>query len=515
MTVPYKKLRFFIFLPLLLATGLSLVASAPSADAACAANNANLGTVTGTFTVPTTGTYRVWSRMQPDSTNAANNSYTLEVDSGTVAAGSATCNITVGDATIPASTWTWVDYQGGNTASKINMTLSAGTHTYTMYGREDGVELDRVVFSADLNCIPSGNGDNCASSTTADTTNPTSTIQAPVAGATLSGTNATVSAIAQDNVLVTKVEFYIDGQIIGSATTSTGSSYSITLNTTSYTNGTHILTARAYDAANNQGNSPAVSITINNIVVDTIPPTVSITGLAANATISTNTTINATAADAGGISKVEFYIDGSTLLGTDITPPYSFTINPTLFNNGSHSLTAKAYDSANNSTVSAAIAVTIANPDVTPPSVIITAPFNNTTVTGTTIISATATDTGSGVARVEFSVDGALKTTDTSSPYTYSLNSTTLTNAVHTISVKAFDVSGNASTPATVSLTVNNTVALQSCDINKSGTVDTNDLFILLANFGKTVPTGTNGDCNKTGSVDINDLFILLAQFGK
>lgn len=148
-----------VLLSLLLVLGFTT-----TTEAACASNAANLGTATGSFTIPTAGTYRIWSRIQPDSANAANNSYTLEVDSGTVAAGSATCNITVGDATIPASTWTWVDYRDGNSTSKINLTLSAGTHTYALYGRESGVGLDRVVFSADSTCIPSGNGDNCATS---------------------------------------------------------------------------------------------------------------------------------------------------------------------------------------------------------------------------------------------------------------------------------------------------------------------------------------------------------------
>jgi hypothetical protein len=90
----------------------------------------------------------------PDET-AANNSYTLEVD-GTQ------CGITVGDAMLPANAWTWVDYRDGNSASKINLTLSAGTHTFTMYGRESGVKLDKVVFSGVTTCVPTGTGSNCA-----------------------------------------------------------------------------------------------------------------------------------------------------------------------------------------------------------------------------------------------------------------------------------------------------------------------------------------------------------------
>ena len=518
MTVTIKRFRTYLLITLLLAAGFGVAVAPKTAEAACAANNANLGSVTGSFTVPTTGTYRVWSRIQPDSSNAANNSYSLEVDNGTVTAGSATCNITVGDATIAAPpAWTWVDYQGGNTASKINMQLTAGTHTYTAYGREAGVVLDRIIFSADTSCVPSNGprdtsvtpvvdpGDNCASSVT-PAPDPVTSITSPAAGATLSGANSVITADASSGV--TKVEFYIDSQIIG--TPDTSSPYSVTLNTTSYANGTHSLTSKAYDAAGHTGTSAPVSINISNTVTDTTPPTVSIS---APQIITSITTINAAVADAGGISKVEFYIDGS-LLGTDTVSPYSFQLNPISFTNGAHTLTAKAYDNANNSATSTPVNTTINNPDVTAPSVLITAPLNNTTVNGTIVINADASD-AVAVAGVEFYLDGALKSTVTISPYSYTLDTKTLTNAVHTIVVKAFDSSSNISLPATLTLTVNNAVAPKSGDINGDGKIDTADLFILLPNFGKTVPKGTKGDCNGDGVVDTNDLFILLAQFGK
>ncbi len=76
-------------------------------------------------------------------------------------------------------------------------------------------------------------------------------------------------------------------------------------------------------------------------------PTVSITLPTNNATVSTGSTviINATAFDAdGSVTRVEFY-QGTTLLGTSTTSPFSFTwVNvPT----GSYVLTAKAYDNLN------------------------------------------------------------------------------------------------------------------------------------------------------------------------
>jgi Zn-dependent metalloprotease len=86
---------------------------------------------------------------------------------------------------------------------------------------------------------------------------------APTASASESGTTGTItlSATASDNVGVTKVEFYIDGTLVGTDTTSP---YSVTYNSANLANGTHSLVAKAYDAAGNVGSSTAVSFTTSN-----------------------------------------------------------------------------------------------------------------------------------------------------------------------------------------------------------------------------------------------------------
>ena len=52
-------------------------------------------------------------------------------------------------------------------------------------------------------------------------------------------------------------------------------------------------------------------------------------------------------------------------------------------------------------------------------------------------------------------------------------------------------------------------------DANLDGTVDVNDLTVVLSNFGRTGMTWTTGDFNGDGRVDVNDLTILLSQFGE
>jgi len=93
-----------------------------------------------------------------------------------------------------------------------------------------------------------------------DTTKPTTSITAPANGATVSGT-VSVTASASDNVGVTKVEFYVDGAL---QSTDTTSPYSWSWNTTTATNGSHSLTSKAWDAALNNQTSTAVSVTVSN-----------------------------------------------------------------------------------------------------------------------------------------------------------------------------------------------------------------------------------------------------------
>ncbi|MCX6180507.1 MAG: glycosyl hydrolase family 8, partial [Bacteroidetes bacterium] len=88
-------------------------------------------------------------------------------------------------------------------------------------------------------------------------------------------------------------------------------------------------------------------------------PTVQLTSPTNNSNFceGSSITISASANDAdGSIAKVEFY-DGSTLLNSDNSAPYTYTwSNPS---NGNHSISAKAYDNANASTSSASSAVTV------------------------------------------------------------------------------------------------------------------------------------------------------------
>lgn len=179
---------------------------------------------------------------------------------------------------------------------------------------------------------------------------------APSVSASQSGSSGTitVSASASDNVGVTRVEFLIDGVL---KATSTTSPYTASINSTTLANGTHSLVAKAYDAAGNVGTSSAVSFSVSNGTTgDTVKPVVSASASGSSGTI----TLSASASDNVGVSKVEFYVD-NVLKGTDTTSPYSYALNSTTLANGSHALTAKAFDAAGNNTLSAPVSFSVNN----------------------------------------------------------------------------------------------------------------------------------------------------------
>ncbi|HUP61814.1 MAG TPA: Ig-like domain-containing protein [Thermoanaerobaculia bacterium] len=93
--------------------------------------------------------------------------------------------------------------------------------------------------------------------------------------------------------------------------------------------------------------------------------------------------------------------------------------------------------------------------DTTPPTTSITAPSNGATVSGTTLVTASASD-DVGVTRVDFLLDGAVQASDSTAPYEWSWSTTTATDGTHALVSKAYDAASNEGTSATVSVTVSN-----------------------------------------------------------
>jgi len=143
--------------------------------------------------------------------------------------------------------------------------------------------------------------------------------------------------------------------------------------------------------------------------------------------------------------------------------------------------------------------------DTTPPTV----SASESGTSGTITLSATASD-NVGVTKVEFYVDSVLKATDTTSPYSTTLDSTTLSNASHSLVAKAYDAAGNVGTSSTVNFTISNSGG-------GGGSVLTNGVGVTISdstvnhqqNWTMVVPAGaTNLVFSLSGGTGDADLYV-------
>jgi Domain of unknown function (DUF1929)/Bacterial Ig domain len=193
---------------------------------------------------------------------------------------------------------------------------------------------------------------------------------------------------------------------------------------------------------------------------DTTPPTVAITAPTTGATYTTTSpsvTLGGTAADNVGVTQVSWSSDrGGSGIASGTT---SWSTGAVTLLGGTNVLTVSARDAAGN-VGAATLTVTYNTSDTTPPSVNITAPGAGATVSGVVTVSASASD-NVGVIGVQFLLDGAALGSEQTGPsYSVSWNTATATNTAHTLTARARDAAGNATTSAPVSVTVSNSTAV-------------------------------------------------------
>ncbi len=194
-----------------------------------------------------------------------------------------------------------------------------------------------------------------------DTTPPNVAITSPTAGASVFGV-VDVMATASDNVGVVGVQFFVDGAALGAE--DLAAPYTVTWDTSTFSLGSHALTARARDAAGNLTLSSAINVTVTD--QDTVPPTVTVTAPANGATVTGTVSVSASASDNVAVVGVQFLLDGSNLGSEDTSAPFSISWNTVSTTNGSHTLTARARDAAGNSTTSSNVTVSVNNGAGTP-----------------------------------------------------------------------------------------------------------------------------------------------------
>jgi chitinase len=284
--------------------------------------------------------------------------------------------------------------------------------------------------------------------------NPTTTISSPANNASFNApASITITATAADtDGTISKVDFYNGTTLLG---TDTSSPYSFSWS--SVAAGTYNLTVKATDNGGGIGTSAIITITVANSANPAPATSISSPANGATFTAPASIVINANASDTspGTVSKVDFY-NGTTLLGTDTSSPYSFSWTNVAA--GTYTLTTKATDNQGAVGTSAAISVTVNTASNPAPSTTITSPANGATFNApaSITINANASDTSPGtVSKVDFYNGTILLGTDTSSPYSFSW--TNVAAGSYTLTTRATDNQGAEKRSAAISITVNGT----------------------------------------------------------
>jgi hypothetical protein len=277
---------------------------------------------------------------------------------------------------------------------------------------------------------------------------PSISITSPTAGSVSNTTSVSVNV--SDSATITGVQYQLNGTNLGPVQT-TGPHYTYSWNTTTTTNGPYTLTAILTDNANSPTTSAGVAVTVSNAVVT--PPSISISSPTAG-TVSNTTSISVNVSDSATITGVQYQLNGINLGPLQTTGPnYTYSWNTTATTNGPYTLTAILTDNANSPTTSTGVALTVSNQAPAPPTISINS--LNSTVSGNVNLSST---TSSNVVSVQYYLDNvALGGLQTTAPFSYTWNTETATNGLHTLTAVASTASNVSVTANGVQVTVSNT----------------------------------------------------------
>lgn len=230
--------------------------------------------------------------------------------------------------------------RSGSPAIDTGTALAEVTTDFAETARPQGAAYDIGAYES---------GSSGGSTTTADTTAPTVSVSSPTAGASVSGV-VSLSASASDNVGVAGVQFLVDGASYGPEDTS--SPYAVSLDTTSLSNATHTITARARDAAGNTALASPVSVTVSNSSATApVCTTASAGGAVSNSSFAAQTGSFSAAWD---VTPQASSIDGAVGLANGVATGWSNLAAIVRFN------TAGTIDARNGGSYAAATSVSYA-----------------------------------------------------------------------------------------------------------------------------------------------------------
>lgn len=190
-----------------------------------------------------------------------------------------------------------------------------------------------------------------------DNVDPTVALLAPVDGAAVVlGTAVSIEGTSADNIGVTRIEVQINDDV---RVAIPGSEWEYSW--TPSAAGDYELTARAFDAAGNVGESETVTVTVSepDPEVDEVAPLVAVTSPAEGAEVEVGSavTITGTAADDVGVTQVDVLVDGA-LLNTTVPTAGVWSLDWTPTAEGVFEISARALDAAGNNGLADAVSVT-------------------------------------------------------------------------------------------------------------------------------------------------------------
>jgi hypothetical protein len=195
-----------------------IIISSTGYAANCSQPQNGYGVDSLSISVPVSAKYNLWVRMQAASTTS--NEIMLQADG--------TCFNVGGSSSISSNSWTWINYQNGNTSQVIQSNLNAGANNIELIGAQLGVSVDTVLALNDSNCIPSGTGTNC----TTGQSNTAPNIGSPGESNVTTGSSSSAGATGLSNSYLPKTALSPSGDVLTPNNTQVQLSNPTTINPT-------------------------------------------------------------------------------------------------------------------------------------------------------------------------------------------------------------------------------------------------------------------------------------------
>lgn len=224
--------------------------------------------------------------------------------------------------------------------------FSSGPDTLDPYNGPFAIALNNGTFLIAGGDIPSGpNAGTGAAEIYTPASIPTARIARPINGAVVQNTAILVIQVSSQ---VLWINVYVDGRYLTSSPP-----YNFTWDSTSVSDGSHTISIKAFNSSDRQIGDNSVTVTVDNAASSSA---VTITSPSNGSSVSGTATI--TARTTSSVDWINVYIDGSYFASS---PPDTFSWNSTTVSNGSHTISAKAFNASDQQIGSDSVTVNVLN----------------------------------------------------------------------------------------------------------------------------------------------------------